>query len=118
MTQVRLQPEPTFEAPVSIHVPGKGELEMRWTFKYRNEEQLKKLRVKWFGDDAAKAPEGETAEKFDTIGYVMDIASGWELAEAFTRKNLEIFFRNYNGTQLKVSAAYYEELAGARRKNS
>jgi hypothetical protein len=43
MTDLKLTPEPTFEAPVKVHVPGKGEVEMTWTFKYRDADEMAAL---------------------------------------------------------------------------
>ncbi|HEY0684765.1 MAG TPA: phage tail assembly chaperone [Steroidobacter sp.] len=113
MTEVRLQPEPTFEAPVKIHVPGKGELEMNWTFRYRNAEEVLKFQRKWTGGEGSR----KKTDDFDSIGYIMDMAAGWELTEEFNKKNVETFFRNYPTSATKVVSTYFEELAGARRKN-
>lgn len=111
MTTVPFDPEPTFESPVSIHVPGKGKLDLRWTFKFRNADEAHKLAAKWTKST------GKGPKKDDVIGQVLEIACAWEIAEEFTRKNLEHFFRNYPLAPLDVIDTYFRELAGARRKN-
>lgn len=121
MTEVRFQPEPTFQAPVKIHVPGEGEKEMRWTYKFRDVDEVAAFHRKWtlpFAETnpGKKKPKANKKE-FDSLGYVMDMACGWELDEEFNRANLETFFRNYPTAAKKVVATYFEELAGARLKN-
>lgn len=121
MTEVRFQPEPTFEAPVHIHVPGKGEQPMLWTFKYRDVDEVVAFQKKWARPIDKAAPAGKKPKardrEFDGIAYIMDLACGWQLEEEFSRENLETFFKHYPTSVGKVVAVYFAELSGVRLKN-
>lgn len=132
MTEVRFQPEPTFEAPVPIYVPGKGDLQLRWTFKYRDSSEVGSFVRDWLhvperGETKSKSSKRRTEAQdstkpmpkvtTDPIGYVMAFAVGWELDEEFSKENLSAFFLRYPQAALDVARIYYAELSGARRKN-
>jgi hypothetical protein len=117
MTDLKLTPEPTFEAPVKVHVPGKGEVEMTWTFKYRDADEMAALCEKMQAKGRAAEKSKKRATRADLIAATLDIASGWSLEEAFTEKNLDTFFLHYPKSFIDIQAAYFEEYKGARRKN-
>lgn len=105
MAKLTLDPDPTFQAPVPIHVPGKGPIDVTFTFRYRDTDEVKKLNK-------------ECAEKKPSdVDFILKLASGWELDEEFDKKNLAILFKKYPGAATLISAVYFAELIGARRKN-
>ena len=122
---VMLQPEPTFEAPVEIHVPGKGATPMTWTFRHLKASEIEKIQKKWGVSDvetaAAKAADSKkdakAAKSFDPVAYLMEFAGGWELKEDFSKRNVEVFFDYYPAAWLETLRVYWSERVGARRKN-
>lgn len=98
-----LVPAPTFKATVAIQVPGGKPVDVEFTFKHRDRENFKE-----FVDGLEGRPD---------VDILMDIASGWELEDAFDEKNLEKLTSNYLGAGRAVLQAYINELTAARAKN-
>lgn len=94
---------PTFKAKVAIAVPGGKTDEIQFTFKHRSKDDLKE-----FLDSLA--------DKED-ITLITDVASGWELDDAFDEDSLEKLTQNYPGSALAIFQTYMAELSGARAKN-
>lgn len=103
MPKLKLQPDPTFKAIVTIPVAGSPNASVEFVFKHRDRAELLKC----------IAASGERSDT-DTI---MEIASGWELADAFTRENVTLLVENYIAAGLSVWDKYLDELARARIKN-
>jgi hypothetical protein len=111
--KIALAAEPTFDASVPIHVPGKKEPVMvRFTFKHMALDEFEK-----FSKEAK-------AKNMKNIDYIMRICAGWELDEEFTRKNMEIFLNQRHTSAAAIIQTYYQELfgitpegIGARAKN-
>lgn len=102
--QLRLQAEPTFEAKVPIHVPGKGPVDMSWTFKHRDRKEL----------DQFLAGESQGLED---VAYILAIASGWGLTEPFNAENIGIFLGEYHAAARAIANKYLHELSGVKEKN-
>ncbi len=70
---------------------------------------------------------GRTKDEFksfiDTIGdredvdVILDIATGWELEEAFGRESVELLLQNYLGSARVIIEKYIGELTAARLGN-
>ena len=103
MAKLKLDPNPTFDASVNVPVPGSDPVPVRFTFKHRSRSAC----MEWF-----KA----AADKSD-VDILLDVASGWELDDAFTRENVERLCDNYAGTGFAVMDVYLKELRGERVKN-
>lgn len=124
-TTVFLQPDPTFDCPVEIHVPGKGPASMTWTFRHLKASEIEKIQKKWGVSDVEAAvvkaadskKDAKASKTFDPIAYLMEFAHGWELKEDFTKKNIELFFDFYPTAWVKTLEVYWAERVGARRKN-
>lgn len=107
MAKLSLNPEPTFEAAVNIHVPGKKPVPVKFTFKHRTRLGVKELwdeikDGKFDGDDAA---------------MVMALAKGWELDDEYTADNVRLLVDSYAGAAGAILDTYFRELAGAREGN-
>ncbi len=98
-----LTPTPTFKAKVLIPVPGKTAESVEFTFKGRTREQFKEFI--------------EGLKDREDVEVVMDIASGWELEDAFTVANVELLTQNYLGAARAVIEKYLSELTQARLGN-
>jgi hypothetical protein len=103
MAKLKLVANPTFKAMVSIPVAGDEPAMVEMTFNHRTKTQL---------DEFIKA----SAEKKDADVF-MEMVSGWELEDAFTRESIETLLENYIGTALAVFQKYIDELYKAKVKN-
>jgi hypothetical protein len=103
MAKLTLKAAPTFKAKVGIPVPGSSPVAVEFTFKHRTKSEL---------EEFVKSRAG-----VDDIDSVMDMAEGWELAEAFDREAVAILLDNYAGAALALYIAYVDELLQAKRKN-
>jgi hypothetical protein len=98
-----LVPSPTFKALVSIQIPGGRAAEIEFTFKHRNRDEFKEFT--------------DTLEGRKDVDILLDIASGWDLDDAFEAKNVQQLVDNYLGSARAVLNAYVAELTAARAKN-
>ena len=94
---------PTFKCKVAIPVPGEKSADVEFIFKGRSREAFKDFI--------------ESLKDRDDADVVMDIASGWDLEDAFTKENVEILTGNYLGAAKAVIEAYLSELTTGRTKN-
>jgi len=102
MAKLKLNPDPTFTAPVRIPVPGGEADPVQLTFKHRTREQVADfLRDKDTSDSDA----------------VLNCVVGWDLADEFNAENVGRLCNNYPGAAGAIVIAYLEELRGARAKN-
>lgn len=98
-----LSVKPTFKAKVAVPVPGQTAELVEFTFKGRTRDEFKEL------IDSMKDRED--------VDVIMDIASGWELEEAFDAENVEILTQNYLGAARAIIEKYLSELTQARLGN-
>lgn len=96
---------PTFKAKVSIPIPGKAAEQVEFTFKGRTRDQ--------FAEFIESIKDGEAKD----VEVIMDIASGWELEDAFDAKNVELLTQNYLGAARAIIDKYLSELTQARLGN-
>jgi hypothetical protein len=101
----KLDPNPTFVAPVSGFKPGEGVTEsILVTFKYRGRKELSEFLLA-VGDLTA-------------LDALMDIMVGWrDVPLDFTRENVEKLCDLYPAFVSAVFETYRAELTEARRKN-
>lgn len=105
MASFSLVPEPTFKAKVDIPVPGKKPQKLEFTFQWRSMDEFRA-----FMDSLGNYDSDTDA--------VMDLVTGWELSDAFSRENVEKMVKNYIGSARAIINVYIEENAGARLGNS
>lgn len=107
MAKLKLNPEPTFKAKVSIPVPGSAPAAVEFTFKYRTRTQLREFaRAMAEADDSA-----------DEVVAFKDFVSGWELDDAFTDENIARLIDAYPGASGAIANVYINESHGVRRGN-
>ena len=98
-----LTTSPTFKAKVSIPIPGKQAEPVEFTFKGRTRDEFKTFI--------------ENLKDRDDVDVLLDIASGWELEDAFDKDNLEELTQNYIGAARAIIEKYLSELTQARLGN-
>lgn len=102
MAKIKLCADPTFNAMVPIPIPGAKPTPVQFTFKHRTKKEV----AEW----------GVKLEKSD-VELVKDMASGWELDDAFNDENISQLCDSYAGAAYAIFETYLEELRGARTKN-
>jgi len=103
VAKIKLNPSPTFDAVVNIPVPGSDPVPVCFTFKHRTRTQVRE----WF----------EAAIDAEDVQTILDIATGWELDDEFSKANISALCENYAGAPRAVLQVYLDELRGARTKN-
>ena len=98
-----LSANPTFKAKVEIPVPGDKAASVEFVFKGRTRESFKDF------IDGLKDRED--------VDVLMDIASGWDLEDAFDKENVERLTQNYLGAARAIIEKYLAELTAARLGN-
>lgn len=101
--KLSLTAKPTFTAKVAIPVPGEKPVEVEFTFMGRTRDKFRELY------DASVPRED--------LDMVMDIVSGWDLEDAFTRENVDTLLQNYLGAATAISTKYIAEMNQARLGN-
>ena len=100
----KLEPNPTFRAPVKIHVPGEGEGGFVVEFVYLDQAQ-RKAYVESLG----------TKTNAEALG---EIVVGWrEIDQPFSHGNLERLLNKYDTAATELFRVFFEELTGAAEKN-
>jgi hypothetical protein len=103
MAKLTLTSSPTFKSNVLIPVPGKKPVPVEFSFKGRTKDEFKAF-LDGIGD----------REDADVI---LDIASGWELDDAFGKESVELLLQNYIGAARVIIEKYIGELTAARLGN-
>lgn len=103
MPSIKLLVNPTFTAKVGLPVAG-GPVDIEFTFKYRDRTE-RKAWVDWTADKSE-------AEVF------LSMVTGWEFEEPLTEENVNALLQKSEGIQQAVTEKYFDELSGARLKNS
>ena len=98
-----LTASPTFKAKVTIPVAGGKPVDVEFTFKHRTREVFRTF--------VEGLPNREDVET------IMDIASGWDLDDAFDAESLEELVENHIGSGLAIIQTYITELTAGKAKN-
>lgn len=107
MAKFKLQPAPTFTAPVEIPVPGDGLSKVVFTFKYRDREEMK----------AFLARVSDADSKMSDAELIEEMCAGWDLTDPFERASLDLLVLNYIRATDAIFDKYLEEQTKARAKN-
>lgn len=94
---------PTFKSKVAIPVPGAKSVDVEFTFKHRTRDQFKEF--------------VDSLEGREDVDVILDIASGWDLEDAFDEDNIDALIQNYMGSARAIIEIYINELTSARAKN-
>lgn len=103
MAKLQLTASPTFKCNVLIPVPGKKPVPVEFNFKGRTKDEFKSF-IDTIGDR-------------EDVDVILDIATGWELEEAFGRESVELLLQNYMGSARVIIEKYIGELTAARLGN-
>lgn len=103
MAKLKLQAAPSFSANVGIPAAGGAVTEVNMTFRHRTKTEL---------DAFIKDRVGKSdADSF------MEMVTGWELEDPFTRESVELLLENYIGAAQATFLEYIDQLVQAKRKN-
>jgi len=94
---------PTFKCKVGIPIPGGAPVLVEFTFKYRDADEYEDWR--------------KTLPGLDEPDVMMDIASAWDLADPFSRDNIEKLLKKYMGSGMAIFNKYVAENTGAKLGN-
>jgi hypothetical protein len=103
MAKLTLTSSPTVKSNVLMAVPGKKPVPVEFNFKGRTKDEFKAF-LDGIGDR-------EDAE------VILDIATGWELEDAFGKESVELLLQNYIGAARVIIEKYIGELTAARLGN-
>lgn len=100
-----LDPAPTFKSVVNIPVAGGKPAPVEFIFKHRDREQFKEF------------VEGLTDRQ--DVEVIMDMASGWDLDDAFDAESIGKLVTRYMGAFNAICEVYFNELtkSGPRSGN-
>ncbi|MGY3265799.1 phage tail assembly chaperone [Lysobacter sp. HA35] len=102
MAKLKLIPDPTFAATVSVPIPG-GTADVRFTFRYR--------------DRVAVTQWADESRDMDDASAIRSVAEGWDLDDPFDQDNVARLVQAYPGAAREVLTRYVRELAGIRQGN-
>lgn len=118
----KLQPNPTFWAPVSIPVPGEaeeGKIDVEFKHKTKKElaAYLRPAPTKAAAKPADKPADPDAVAKKD-LDDMLEIIADWKgLDGPFTATNLAVVLENYHGSAQAILGAYLKALLERRQKN-
>ncbi|GGX32814.1 hypothetical protein GCM10007242_44710 [Pigmentiphaga litoralis] len=98
-----LTASPTFKLKVDIPIPGAKPEPVEFIFKHRTRDDFLEFL-------SMLAGRGD-------VEVILDIASGWDLEDAFTADNVARLTQQYLGAANAVISAYTTELPGLRLGN-
>lgn len=105
MAKLALVPNPTFTAPVEIHIPGNAKPAVtKFTFKHLAED-----------DYNAFITSLKDRTQTDAL---LDILVGWEVDAEFTPENLEAFVKGYLAAAAAIIGAYFDQMTGKARRGN
>lgn len=103
MAKLSITANLTFSAPVPVPVAGGEPVMVNFTFKHRTKNDLSAL--------------AESRAGRSDADIMMDIVTGWDMAEDFGRDNVELALQQRIGLGLACWGVYVDELVKARVKN-
>jgi hypothetical protein len=103
MAKLALTASPTFKSNVLIPVPGKKPVPVEFIFKGRTKTEFQAFI--------------ENLRDRDDVDVILDLATGWELEEAFGKESLEQLLHSYIGAARAIIETYINELTAARLGN-
>ena len=111
MAKLKLIADPTFQATVKIPLAGAEPYPVVFTFKHRERKALDA----WVKVSVQDTPE---IDPIDTdLKMVKDVATGWDLEDAFTDENITQLLNSYAGSAMAIYQAYLTELRLGKQKN-
>lgn len=106
--KLSLSANPTFKAVVGIPVPGvTATSPVEFVFKHRTRTALKTWR-----ESIDLDADGVTVE------HIMDMASGWDLDDAFGAEAIGAMLEEYPASGIVILVRYMQEMTDARLGNS
>lgn len=117
-----LVPNKTFDHTVKIPRPGADDAELQFTFNHHSLRDLK-AKQKDMAKEYEKAGKIKDDDKRDEAalklqaGFIMWLASGWEVADEFSEENIITMLVNYPRSFDAINTHYQAELWCIRSKD-
>lgn len=92
-----------FKSIVAIPVAGGKSADVEFSFKHRTRDDFKAF--------------VDNLPGMEDVDALMEIISGWDLDEPFSKESVEKLVQRYMGSARAVLDVYVAELTGARAKN-
>lgn len=100
----KIDPDPTFETPVKIHVPGKGDGVIHVSFRYL--------------DAKARGAYIQALGNKTNAEALAEVITGWrEIDAPYSIENLEKLLNRYDTAATAMFDAFFRESRGAPEKN-
>lgn len=99
-----LEVDPTFPGTATIQRAGKAPAAITFTCKYRERAEFKAF--------------VDNLNGRENVDVIMDIASGWDLADPFDKANITKLCDRFVSAPKAILNMYMDEITGARAKNS
>lgn len=103
MAKLALTAAPTFRSNVLIPVPGKKPVPVEFIFKGRTKPEFQAFL--------------DNLRDREDVDVILDLATGWELEDAFVKESLEQLLQSYIGAARAIIETYINELTAARLGN-
>ncbi|RYE43969.1 MAG: hypothetical protein EOP24_26340 [Hyphomicrobiales bacterium] len=103
MAKFALKAQPTFTAKVGFPQAGGEAVDVLLTFKHRTKTGLDEFLA-------------SRADRTDVDSF-MEMVVGWELADEFSKENIELLLENHIGVALATYKTYIDQLVQHRAKN-
>jgi hypothetical protein len=102
---LKLTPDPTFKAPVSITIPGELKTgSITFTFKYRSRSEMQEL--------------FKRAKSLSSVESFREVVIDWDWPGVeLTDENIEKFLNNYPASTTEIATAYQKLSLESRVKN-
>lgn len=125
MARIRLGATPeTIRHTVTAPLPDGTQGEIAVTYRYRTRKQFAELLDRTFGAGAAPGEAGPDSLVAATqlgieanAGYILDIATGWDMDAPFDRQHVERLCDELPGVALAIMTAYRQAITEGRLGN-
>ena len=115
-TKFTLTPNPTFMVTAIIPRAGEEDGKVLFTFKHKRRSEIEMLE-KDLREGMSADHEAKKAGTSSMVKFIMDIATDWDLEDAFNIENVTEMLENYPRAFDAISLAFTRELMAIREKN-
>lgn len=113
----KLNPDPTFTAPVKIPVHGGESQKVVFVFKHMDDQGLAGFH-KWLSEHNKKKIKSIKESLEHEVAFLLKVVEGWEDVDSdFSKDNLIAMISNYKGAAGAIFETWKAEIAQSAEKN-